>query len=90
MRNKTCRLLYELLILVPQKPQTEVKCLLYYLSLITRFCIALEEMDNDENPLALVLGCGNPQVVRKRAAFATAVPVVITRKPDLERLDSLR
>lgn len=55
-----------------------------------RFCIALEEMDRDDNPIALVLGCGSPLVVRKRVTFATAVPVIITRPPPLEIPDHLR
>ncbi|VVC87832.1 unnamed protein product [Leptidea sinapis] len=35
------------------------------------FCIALEEMDSDDIPMALVLGCGTPQLVRQRAAYVT-------------------
>ncbi|CAH0403345.1 unnamed protein product [Chilo suppressalis] len=42
------------------------------------FCIALEEMDNSDNPLSLVLGCSPPQLVRQRAPFVTSVPVVVT------------
>ncbi|XP_012552140.1 leucine-rich repeat-containing protein 15 [Bombyx mori] len=48
------------------------------------FCLALEEMDDMDVPLSLVLGCGPPQVVRKRAPFATAVPVVVTASPGIE------
>lgn len=43
-------------------------------------------MDNTDNPMALVLGCGQPQVVRQRATFATAVPVAITLAPEREAL----
>ncbi|XP_063394259.1 leucine-rich repeat-containing protein 15 [Cydia fagiglandana] len=42
------------------------------------FCIALEEMDSNDIPLSLVLGCGAPQVVRQRAPFVTPVPVPVT------------
>lgn len=62
--------------------------LLYFL--FFRFCVALEEMDNDDNPISLVLGCSNAQTVRKRATIMTAVPVVITRAPDVLRIDNLR
>ncbi|KAM3962219.1 uncharacterized protein ACR2FA_003719 [Aphomia sociella] len=48
------------------------------------FCIALEETDSSDNPLSLVLGCGTPQLVRQRATFATAAPVIITSAPDSE------
>ncbi|KAJ2938724.1 hypothetical protein O0L34_g3334 [Tuta absoluta] len=42
------------------------------------FCIALEEMDATDTPVTLVLGCGNPLMVRQRASFATAAPVAVT------------
>ncbi|XP_049881428.1 uncharacterized protein LOC126377626 [Pectinophora gossypiella] len=50
------------------------------------FCIALEEMDNTDNPLALVLGCGKPQIVRQRATFATVIPVAVTLAPEINSL----
>lgn len=39
-----------------------------------RFCIALEEMDSKDVPIALVLGCGPPQLVRQRADYMTVRP----------------
>ncbi|XP_046972517.1 uncharacterized protein LOC124539249 [Vanessa cardui] len=49
------------------------------------FCIALEEMDGNDVPMALVLGCGAPQLVRQRAAYVTVRPLPIT-VPDREAL----
>ncbi|XP_026316218.1 uncharacterized protein LOC113227494 [Hyposmocoma kahamanoa] len=50
------------------------------------FCIALEEMDNTDIPLALVLGCGKPQLVRQRATFGTVVPIPVTSSPERDAL----
>ncbi|GBP16865.1 hypothetical protein EVAR_13245_1 [Eumeta japonica] len=36
------------------------------------FCIALEEMDETDTPVALVLGCAPAQPVRSRATYVTA------------------
>lgn len=55
-----------------------------------RFCIALEEMDDKDNPIAYTLGCSKPLTVRRRATIITAVPVVVTRAPEVARLDKLR
>lgn len=51
-----------------------------------RFCIALEEMDSSDVPQSLVLGCGAPQQVRRRASFATVVPIVVTAAPETNPL----
>ncbi|CAH2058187.1 unnamed protein product, partial [Iphiclides podalirius] len=45
------------------------------------FCIALEEMDNNDVPMALVLGCGTPQLVRQRAEYITVATVSVTTSP---------
>ncbi|CAH0598292.1 unnamed protein product [Chrysodeixis includens] len=50
------------------------------------FCIALEEMDSSDVPQSLVLGCGSPQQVRRRASFATVVPIVVTAAPETNPL----
>ncbi|XP_069356129.1 uncharacterized protein Lrt [Maniola hyperantus] len=49
------------------------------------FCIALEEMDSQDTPLSLVLGCGAPQMVRERAAYVTLRPSTMV-VPDREAL----
>ncbi|KPI97758.1 Protein slit [Papilio xuthus] len=45
------------------------------------FCIALEEMDNKDIPMALVLGCGLPQLVRQRAEYITVASLPVTTPP---------
>ncbi|CAK1589699.1 unnamed protein product [Parnassius mnemosyne] len=45
------------------------------------FCVALEEMDNKDVPMALVLGCGAPQPVRQRAEYITVSGVPATTPP---------
>lgn len=50
-----------------------------------RFCIALEEMDGDDTPISLVLGCGAPQLVRERAAYVTLRPSTVV-VPEREAL----
>ncbi|XP_047510280.1 uncharacterized protein LOC125053111 [Pieris napi] len=46
------------------------------------FCIALEEMDAKDVPMALVLGCGLPQLVRQRASYVTVRTTVATLPPE--------
>ncbi|XP_048487100.1 leucine-rich repeats and immunoglobulin-like domains protein 3 [Plutella xylostella] len=42
------------------------------------FCIAFEEMDTRDVPMALVLGCSSPQTVRQRVTFAPEVVAMPT------------
>ncbi|XP_041971712.1 uncharacterized protein LOC121727785 [Aricia agestis] len=50
------------------------------------FCIGLEEMDDDDIPMALVLDCGAPQLVRQRAAFVTTRATTLPSIPSREHL----
>ncbi|CAG9568623.1 unnamed protein product [Danaus chrysippus] len=42
------------------------------------FCVALEEMDTKDMPIALVLGCGMPSLVRQRVEYITVRSEPIT------------
>lgn len=53
----------------------------FFLLINFRFCIALEEMDNKDIPMALVLGCGVPQLVRQRAEYITVASLPVTTPP---------
>lgn len=53
-----------------------------------KFCISLEEMNNRDVPIALVIGCAPPQIVRPRATYAP--PKITTSMPIVPRDDNIR